>query len=209
MSGFALVAMLCLACAAVPYFVVERRWRWRWREIAAGRVAADAVGGAYRAAGDVPRFRERAPASVRLAAFSSLLVGQLFVPLTLVGAFTILYFGLGVLTVPYLITCAKLYRAGLTLLHRDPRLAYFRARDAAQWAAWLGEAPLVVATLVVLLCDPPGLIVLWRRPLVGLALAGAILFVVARLLLHVTRKWEDALFEASAHPTVTGRSSML
>jgi hypothetical protein len=41
---------------------------------------------------------------------------------------------------------------------------------------------------------------------IGCVLAATIEAFVLR---HVSRKWEDALFTASAHPTVTPQSSML
>jgi hypothetical protein len=201
MLGLALALVLSLVCAAVPYVAVERAWRWRWREIAAGRIAVDGVAGPYRGSGDVPRFRERAPKSVRLAAFAALWCGQLFAPVACAGAAALVIGGLGLVTIPMLVAYAKLYRAGLTLLHRDPRLAYFRARNAADWSLAVHGPLLVTAILLALTSGHP----------VWLLLVGVTLVTIpgALLLRRVTHAWEDALFEASAHPTIAPDSSML
>src|SRR5439155_671736 len=45
---------------------------------------------------------------------------------------------------------AKIYRAGFALLRRQPRLAYFRARDAAAWALWLNGVILAGSFCVML-----------------------------------------------------------
>jgi hypothetical protein len=206
MSGLVVVLLMSLACAWLPYALVERRWRWRWREIAAGHVAADAVGGAYRGGGTVPRFLTRAPGSVRLAAFIALWCGQWFVPLTCVGGITIIFGGAGLLTIPALIACAKSYRAGLSLLRRDPRLACFRARDAALWSLWTGGATLLLALLVTTAERFASLLLAVSG---GCALVTLVILAQALLLLHVTRRWEDALFAASQHPTVVPRQGML
>jgi hypothetical protein len=151
----------------------------------------------------VPRFRERAPASVRLAAFIALWCGQLFVPITCVGGVTLIFGGAGLLTIPVLIACAKCYRAGLSLLRRDPRLGFFRARDAALLSLWTGGVTLLLAVAVTAAEHVPSLLVAVSG---GYAL---VLMVEALLLLYVTRKWEDDLFAASAHPTVPPRQGML
>jgi hypothetical protein len=173
MAGWLSAATIFFAVAVIAYLVVERRWRWRWQEVESGRVAADGAAGTYRDGGAVPRYLPRAPAAVRAAAFASLLLGQLFVPLAFIGGMAIVYYGLGVVVTPFLIGTFKIYRAGLTLLRRDPRLAYFRARDAAVWSGWA--------------C--------------GVFLVG---LVPAILLAHVTRKYEDYLFAATARPTAQG-----
>src|SRR6185312_5273478 len=134
---FAVIAFVMLFAASLPYVFVETRWRWRWREIEAGRVAADrGAPGVYRAAGDVPRYLHEAPRLIRWTAFSCFLFGQMFVPGLVVGLFGILAGGVGVVSVPGLITAAKIYRAGFALLRRDPRLAVHRVRDAASWSLW-------------------------------------------------------------------------
>ena len=197
-----IIALLFVACAAVPYVVGERRWRWRWREVEVGRAPAVDEGGAYRDGGDVPRFATRAPASVRAVAFTSLLLGQLFVPILCAGALTLLVFGLGLLAIPTLVAAAKLYRAGLSLLRRDPRLAYFRARDAATWVAWVSGVTLFVAGAMLTRMSWRDLHTIVGAPLVVvgvLALAGLAQSVALR---RVTRTSVEALFAASRQPTI-------
>ena len=151
----AMIQLLIIACAAaffaaLPYVFVESRWRWRWREIEAGRVAADAgAGGIYRAAGDVPRYLTEAPRLVRWTAFSCFLFGQMFVPGLAMGLFGLVMAGVGVVSIPGLITAAKIYRVGFSLLRRDYRVAVLRARDAAAWALWLNGIIFVGSLLFV------------------------------------------------------------
>ncbi len=128
------VAAGFIAAAALAYVVVEPRWRWRWREVEIGRepVRQD-DGDPYRASGTVPVFLVRAPRLVRVAAYSSLLFGQLFVPGLLVAGLGLALGGIGLVMIPGLIANGKLYAAGLALLRREPRVAYLRARNAAAW----------------------------------------------------------------------------
>lgn len=191
------VAFVALLAAALPYVFVESRWRWRWREIEVGRVAADGGGGGiYRAGGEVPRFLGAAPPLVRAAAFSCFLFGQMFVPGLLLGVLGMVMGGIGLVSIPGLITAAKLYRAGLALLRREPRAAYFRARDAAAWALWLNG---------ILMCGSLLALPLLRHP-TGWAVAGVLdgygLLSIAQALLlrQATRQHEDALFAGSAQP---------
>lgn len=192
------VAAFVLGFAAtLPYVFVERRWRWRWREIEAGRVAADNAGGIYRAAGDVPRYLAEAPLDVRVAAFSCLLFGQMFVPGLVVGMFGMVMAGIGLVSIPGLITAAKIYRAGFALLRREPRLAYFRARDAVAWALWLNA--IIMAGSLVVLATP-------LRPAghggIGLVAFidgyGVLSVAQALLLRQVARAHEDALFTGTS-----------
>jgi hypothetical protein len=188
------IALGLLALAAIPYFLVERRWRWRWREVATGEMDAFADGGgAYRAGGTVPVFLERAPATVRAAAFTSLLFGQMFVPGLLLGAIGLLAGGVGLVSIPGLITAAKLYRAGINLLKRQPREAYFGARNAAVWALWLNT--IVFACSILIAVTP-----LHPRGDEGWMLMafvdgyGLLSILQALLVLRATDRWEDALF---------------
>jgi hypothetical protein len=196
-----LVALGMLFCAALPYVLVESRWRWRWREVEAGRVQADGAGagGIYRAGGDVPRYLSEAPRVVRWAAFTSLLFGQMFIPGLLLGLSGLVMGGLGLVSIPGLITAAKLYRAGLALLRREPRVAWFRARDAANWALWLNGVILAGSLMM--------LAVLFRHlspgALVGMAFVngyGLLSMLQALLVRHAVAVHEDALFAPTAQP---------
>jgi hypothetical protein len=200
MDGFVtglVIAFVMLFAASLPYVFCESRWRWRWREIEVGRVAADGGSvGVYRAGGDVPRYLQEAPRLIRWTAFSCFLFGQMFVPGLALGLFGMVMAGIGLTSIPGLITAAKIYRAGFALLRRQPRLAYFRARDAAAWALWLNGIILVGSILVM------------ATPLRPTSNSGFGLFAFidgygvasilqALLLLRATRVWENALFADS------------
>jgi hypothetical protein len=187
-----IIAFVMLLTAALPYVFVEGRWRWRWRQVQAGRVAADNTAhGIYREGGEVPRYLHEAPRLVRWTAFSCFLFGQMFVPGLAVGLFGLLVAGVGILSIPGLITAAKIYRVGFALLRRDRRAAVFRARDAAAWALWLNGAIFAGSLLFV------------PRALDHHGVAGMITFVdaygalsilQALLMLRAVRVWEDAFF---------------
>ena len=195
---FAVVGFVMLFSASLPYVFVENRWRWRWREIEAGRVAADrASQGIYRAAGDVPRYLHEAPRLIRWTAFSCFLFGQMFVPGLVVGLFGILAGGVGLTSIPGLITAAKIYRAGLSLLRRDPRLAVMRAREAAAWSLWLNGILFALSLVFV----PHALSSAGTAVMIGIVDGYGLLSVLqALLMLHAVRVWEDALFTDSTAP---------
>ncbi|MCU1279414.1 MAG: hypothetical protein JWM53_2960, partial [bacterium] len=91
---------------------------------------------------------------------------------------------------------AKIDRVGFALLRRQPRLAYFRSRDAAAWALWLNGVILVGSLLY--LATP-------LRPTSNNGFAmlafidgyGVASILQALLMRHATRVWEDALFADS------------
>jgi hypothetical protein len=190
-------ALGLLLAAALPYAVVEARWRWRWREVESGEVAAhQGALGVYRAEGTVPTFLRQAPPLVRWAAYTSLLFGQMFVPGLLLGSFGLLAGGIGLVSIPGLITAAKLYRSGLQLLHRDPRESYFSARSAAAWALWLNAIVFAGSLVVALAPLRPTSTAAWQLMLFinGYGLASVL---QALLVLRATSRWEDALFAPS------------
>ena len=198
MDGFVsllVAAFVMLLAASLPYVFVESRWRWRWREIEAGRVAADGGSvGLYRAGGEVPRYLHEAPRLIRWTAFSCFLFGQMFVPGLAFGLFGIVMAGIGLVSIPGLITAAKIYRVGFALLRRDPRVAVFRARDAAAWALWLNGIIMVGSLLFV----PHA----FQHHAIGGAIAfvdgyGVLSILQALLMLRAVRVWEDALFADS------------
>ena len=196
---FAVIAFVMLFAASLPYVFVESRWRWRWREIEAGRIAADgAATGIYRTAGDVPRYLVEAPRLVRWTAFSCFLFGQMFVPGVVMGLFGILAGGVGVVSVPGLITAAKIYRAGFSLLRRDPRLAVHRVRDAASWSLWLNGILFVISLVFV----PHAFSSTGTAVMIGLVDGyGLVSVLQALLMLRAVRVWEDALFADSQPST--------
>src|SRR5437870_38389 len=123
-----------MGAAVLPFAILERRWRWRWQEVESGEVPAHAGMALYREAGRVPTYLREAPGLVRFAAFTCLLLGELLLPGMVLATLGMFFFGLGMLIIPILITAGKLYRAGLLMLLREPRTAYFAARNAARWS---------------------------------------------------------------------------
>jgi hypothetical protein len=193
------VALGLLFAAGLPYLQVESAWRWRWREVVEGEVVAhQGPAGVYRAAGMVPTYRQSAPASIKMAAFSSLLFGQMFLPGLLLGAFGLLAGGIGLCSIPGLITAAKLYRAGLQLLRREPREAYFSARNAAAWALWLNGIVLGGSLLLIITITPFGPVgdAAWAL-LLFVNGYGALSMLQALLVLYALSKHEAALFAPS------------
>ncbi len=180
--------------AALPYVLVEKKWRWRWREVEIGRLPTHSVEQSlYRDSGTVPAYLREAPRMIKVAAFSCLLFGQMFVPGLLMGAFGLVAGGIGLVSIPGLITAAKLYATGFALLRRDPREAYFKARNAAAWAFWLNGV--IFALSLLLLATPlrPSNGVAW-----GLWLStngyGLLSVLQAWLCRRATSRYEDALF---------------
>jgi hypothetical protein len=191
-----LVLASMVLAAVLPYFVVERGWRWRWREVEIGRLPVQSDGALYREGGTVPDFLERAPRLVRAAAFSCLMFGQMFIPGLCLGAFGLVAGGLGVVSIPGLITAAKLYGAGLALLRREPAAAYAKAKSAALWALWLNG---VIAGLSVFAVGVAAVKSAWGIcAFVGLVnVYGALSVGQALFLLFAIRRYEDALFQPS------------
>ncbi len=153
----ACVVLGLVVAATVPYLLIENRWRWRWQEIARAHEPAHAGigdGGAYRAGGAVPVYLRCAPPDVRRAAFTCLLFGQLFVPGLLLGGLGLFASGLGILSLPGLITSAKLYRAGVLLLRREPREAYHQTVNAAAWSLWLHTVVMLASWVLAVLLAP-------------------------------------------------------
>jgi hypothetical protein len=198
LTSVATVATL-LVLAAAQHAILERRWRWRWREVLDDRAQGHATDGVYRSAPPVPRYRLRAPTLIRAAGFTSIFLGQLFVPGLIASVVGMLFAGLGLVSLPALVWAAKLYAAGRSLLRRDPRVAYFRARTAVSWALWVHSSVLLLS--LVLLASPlrPESHVGWWI-LGGCDLLSVASILQAWLLVTATRVYEDALFAASAQP---------
>lgn len=203
LSGVIIALGMAIA-AGLPFLLIEHKWRWRWREIEDGRVPThEGEVSLYRDAGTVPQFLRQAPRLVKLTAFSCLFFGQMFVPGLMLGAFGLLAGGVGLVSIPGLITAAKLYSAGLALLRREPRDAYFKARNAAAWALWLNGVIFAISVIVVVTpLRPHGV---FGLGLISFTNAYGLLSVLqALLVLHCTRKHEDALFAPTEAQKVGG-----
>ncbi len=189
-----MIAILTLAlwigAAALPYKVLGRRWRWRWQEVQDGEAPAHAAAIVYREAGTVPTYLREAPPMVRAAAFTSLMFGGLLVPLLVVCALGLFFFGLGLVLVPILISAGKLYRAGLLLLRREPRTAYFAARNAAFWSLWCVALGIIGCVFVAISNFDLGMIAV-------MAMTASAIIGQALLVLRATRHYEDELFAPS------------
>lgn len=152
------VAAGFVGAAVATYLLAERQHRSLWARVP---LPAVQVGdGAYRASAVVAGYASRAPRAVRLAAFASLLLGQMFVPGLLMGLFGLLAIGLGLVSVPGLIVAARVWLSGLHLLSGTPerlRKARASARLSARYnvalSGWCGFA---AVGLIALWCTAPG-----------------------------------------------------
>jgi hypothetical protein len=85
----------------------------------------------YRSAELVGPGRPRgAPAVVKIAAWTSLLLGQMFVPGLAWALVGLLYMGLGLVSIPGLVVAARCFWSAVLLLRRDPRAAEYAAKTA-------------------------------------------------------------------------------
>jgi hypothetical protein len=145
--GLSSAALLALAAVLLQFVAAERLGRRAWRLV----LGWHAEQGPYREAKVVVRHGERAPGAVRLAAFTCLLFGQMFVP----GAWAVyvglsVYFGLSshaeglgaVLGFPGLVVAGALWVTGYALLLRTGW------RHAVARFALLAAVALNVAILV-------------------------------------------------------------
>jgi hypothetical protein len=184
------VVVAWFAVAAVPYLVLEHRWRWRWQEVEDGQAPAHSGAMLYREPGSIPIFLREAPLSLRLSAFSCLLFGTLLLPGLAICALGLFFFGMGLVLVPILITAGKLYRAGLLLLKREPRTAYFAARNAAAWSLWCIAFGLIACVITLYCAFDWGLLVFMAGA--ALTLSGQ-----AWLMLRAVERHQDTLFAGS------------
>jgi hypothetical protein len=200
-----IAALGSLIAAGIPFLVVESRWRWRWQEVEIGRLPVEAGQGVYRSGlATVPDQLRQAPALVRVAAFTCFLFGQMFVPGLLLGLFGLLFVGIGMVSIPGLIAASRLYAAGLALLRRDPKIAWFKAQRAVAWALWLNGVVFAVSVLIELsplratrLESGLGLLLFVN----GYGLASVL---QALLLKRAVERHEDALFAPSRAVQVSG-----
>ena len=192
MLHLGLIGLGMMAVAWIPYALVERQWRWRWREVEAGRVPAFAEGSLYREGASVPTFLSQAPASIRFAAFTCFFFGQMFVPGLALGLVGLVFGGVGVVSIPGLIVAGRLWLAGLDLLRRTPRDAYWRTRSAATLALWLNGTIFGFSVLAAALIRPE-----WSSGFWGFFFFvngyGLVSVTHALALLWATRRYEDAL----------------
>lgn len=157
-----------VAIPAATFLRCERNHRLRWVRQTRMLRAEGEPGAPFRtaAAGGLDRWRgyvvERrgAPATVKVVATTSLVLGHMFVPGLLMGLLGLLYCGLGVIAVPGLLLAARIYRNAFGLLRCEPEAALeawslrrFAIRLnvvvlglAAVWATMFGFDPLAIFT---------------------------------------------------------------
>ncbi len=203
-SVWLLIVPCAVLIAGLPLFILERRWRWRWREVEVGRLPmleSDVT--PFRQSGTVPDFMRRAPSQVMWTAFTCFLFGQMFIPGLLMGAFGLIAGGVGLVSIPGLITAAKIYATGLALLRRTPREAYFKARNAAAWSLWLNGVVAAGSVLLTLTPLRPSHAVGWLF-LAGINFYGLLSMLQAWLMQATVARYEDALF-APTHAAQLGK----
>jgi hypothetical protein len=191
--------------AAVPFLISRGRWRWRWREVESGRAPVLAGDGSpYRDGGSVPLHLAGPPPAIQLAAYTCFLFGQMFVPGLVMGMFGLVAFGIGLVSIPGLITAAKLYSTGFALLRREPRVAWIKAHNAAAWAIWLNGIVFAGSVLIELmpfrateLSGGLGLLLFVNG-------YGALSVLQALYLRRVTARYEDELFAPTSLLRING-----
>jgi hypothetical protein len=191
--------------AAIPWLITRSRWRWRWREVETGRAPVLAgEDSPYRAGGTVPTHLGDAPRMIQIAAYTCFLFGQMFIPGLLMGIFGLIAFGIGLVSIPGLITAAKLYSSGFALLRREPRIAYLKARNAAAWAIWLNGIIFAGSALIELMPFRATEINGGLGMMLAINFYGLMSVLQALFLKRVTARYEDELFAPTRLVRVNG-----
>jgi hypothetical protein len=191
--------------AAVPFLITRARWRWRWREVESGRqpiLAGDAS--PYRAAGSVPLHLDDVPRGIQFAAYTCFLFGQMFIPGLLMGMFGLVAFGVGLVSIPGLVTAAKLYSTGFALLRREPRVAWIKAHNAAAWAMWLNGIVFAGSVLIELMPFRATELSGGLGLMLFINAYGALSVLQALYLRRVTARYEDELFAPTRLVRING-----
>jgi hypothetical protein len=114
----ALFGCTAVVVASVVFTLVEKKWRRRWRAVPLG-VALVATG-PYRSASVVARHFVRAPAMVRIAAASSIVFGQVFLPALVFALMVMPFDGIAIALLPGILVTVATWSCGLLLLYRAP-----------------------------------------------------------------------------------------
>lgn len=151
-----LTYFVAIPAATFLYYEHHHRLQWRRRELV--RVPEHEVGGPFREeeidGGPWERgyLSERvgAPASVKVVAVTSLVLGHMFIPGLFAALFGLIVYGLGLVAIPGLLLAAGIYRNAFGLLRCDPAAAE-RARELRRLSLSLNVVVLTVvgATLAV------------------------------------------------------------
>jgi hypothetical protein len=112
------ISVVALLGAALLFAWLERRGRCRWSQVPASML--DALQGPYRSNALVASHLERAPRLVRAAAFASLALCHVFVPLILLALIQYPFDGIAIPLVPGIALVALNWSCAWLLLGRSP-----------------------------------------------------------------------------------------
>jgi hypothetical protein len=128
----------------------------------------------------------------------------MFVPGLLMGIFGLIAFGIGLVSIPGLITAAKLYSTGFALMRREPRIAYVKARNAASWAIWLNGIVFAGSALIELMPFRATELNGGLGMMLFINFYGLLSVLQALFLQRVTKRYEDELFAPTRLVRVNG-----
>ncbi len=137
-----ILVLLMIVPVTLMYLACEQGGRERWRQVVAGQVASGPAA-PFREPSWVPEFHRQAPRAIRIAAYSCLFLGQMFVPGLIAAAVGVFAYGIGLVGIPGLIVAARLFGVGMDLLDHRVGTAE-RARRAARLAKQLNYTLLVL-----------------------------------------------------------------
>ena len=137
-----ILVLLMTVPVSLMYMACEQGGRERWRQVVSGHVASGPAA-PFREPTLVPEHYRQAPRAIRLAAYSCLFLGQMFVPGLIAAAIGVFAYGAGLVGIPGLIVAARLFGVGMDLLdHRAGTVE--RARRATRLAKQLNYTLLVL-----------------------------------------------------------------
>lgn len=140
---------------AVTYLHHEAKNRLRWRRREVVPVPEEVAGGPFRDDGPADPRRARdyvaehrgAPTSVKVTVVVSLVLGHMFIPGLFSGLFGLVFYGIGVISIPGLILSVRIYKNAFAILRCDPNAAK-EARELRTFALTLNVVVLCVVTLL-------------------------------------------------------------
>lgn len=140
---------------AVTFLDQERRHRLRWRWRQRVRRSEPAPGGPFRdeEPSRVQEYmveRRGAPREVKVVAVVSLVLGHMFIPGLFAGLFGLVFYGVGLMSIPGLVLAARIYRNAYGLLRCEPAAAEI-ARELQRFANLLNVVVLSVAGLLLMI----------------------------------------------------------
>ncbi len=140
---------------AVTYLHHEAKHRLRWRRRELVPVPEEVAGGPFRDDGPADPRRARdyvaehrgAPTGVKVTVVVSLVLGHMFLPGLFAGVFGLVFYGIGVVSIPGLILSVRIYRNAFAILRCDPNAAK-EARELRTFALTLNVVVLCIVALL-------------------------------------------------------------